>query len=579
MPGFGFAIDQEGRIRPLPEAGRANPVALPWESLDIALEDGRLFFYGGLHGRRALARTLDLNPDAATGALLAAAIRHWPADWSQRLSGHWVCARWSATQRRLELWREASGLLSLYWAHAPGGERLVATDLDRLAHALRCAPGGAGLHEYLHLLDIAPPHTIYPRIQAVGAGEGLTWSGPDHTDATPVAPAREPGPAQALDEAEAVEALETRLLAALATQLEGARRPAAFLSSGVDSTLLCALAARLRPDLSVITVGFEPAELDEAARAAAIARHLRLRHEVWRYDQPALTKSFAAWVAAAPQPMADPAILPSVLAFRQAHERFDVVLDGTGADELMGAMPPRHLRVAVEWASRLPRPLRRLAATVAQALPGGHAPVFAFDHPAEVLRRWKGFTASEIAAGCRQPVDLEQTAFYRTFARHPRAAHFERYSALLAAMPCDRLGQAACATGLDVRFPYWAPPVAAWLRALPMAWRWQADSPKHLLRRLLARHVPRALWEGPKRGFDFPLQRFLAAEDFKMVRRYLLAANGSLRQIFAQAEIDRYARRYLAGEKALSFRIWALVVLSAWLDAHAHAVEHVQASA
>jgi asparagine synthase (glutamine-hydrolysing) len=268
--------------------------------------------------------------------------------------------------------------------------------------------------------------------------------------------------------------------------------------------------------------------------------------------------------------MADPAEPATLLAFEQVRERHDAVLDGTGADELAGAMPPRHVRVAVEYAARLPAALRRRLAALLPRLPGltGYAPLFDFEHPAETMMRWHGFRRAEIEALCGEPVSLAHTRFYQVFSRFARGDHYARYSALQEALPCDRLSQAALITGLDVRFPFWAPDVETGLRGQPLAHRWRPDDPKRILRAMLARHVPRALWDLPKHSFDFPLQAFLCAEDFRVVRRYLLQDRWRRWQALAPDRVAEYGRRFIAGEHALCFRVWALVVLAAWLEGH-----------
>lgn len=92
--------------------------------------------------------------------------------------------------------------------------------------------------------------------------------------------------------------------------------------------------------------------------------------------------------------------------------------------------------------------------------------------------------------------------------------------------------------------------------------------PKRILRALLARYVPRAIWDGPKRGFTFPLHDFLAGDDWALVHQHVLDGRWLHRGVLRPAVVRRHAQRYIGGEKQLMFRIWALVVLGAWLDAH-----------
>jgi len=163
---------------------------------------------------------------------------------------------------------------------------------------------------------------------------------------------------------------------------------------------------------------------------------------------------------------------------------------------------------------------------------------------------------------------LDDSTFYRTFERYPRNAHYERYSALLNAMPCDRLTQAMRLSGLAVHFPFCSRRVDDLLRQLPTEWRHVQHEPKRILRALLARYVPRGLWEAPKRGFTFPLHEFLADEDFALVRQHLFRGAWLERGLLRRDLVRRYAKDYIDGDRRLMFRVWALVVLGAWLDAH-----------
>jgi asparagine synthase (glutamine-hydrolysing) len=350
----------------------------------------------------------------------------------------------------------------------------------------------------------------------------------------------------------------------------GLHRPAAFLSGGVDSSLICALARSVDPHTTAVTVGFEGARYDEAPVAHAVAEHLQMAHEVLRFDRAQCIHATETFCRQSEQPFADPAAPPTLLALEHCRERYGAVLDGTGADESVGVMPPRHVRVAVQYADRLPRYIRGLVVALMGRLPGlrSYTPIFDFEHPAELMIRWQGFTRHEIEALCGAPVSFEHTHFFGTFARFPRGAHFERYSALDDAMPNDRLHQAAGMTGASVRFPYFDGRVDAFIRSLPIDYRYQPSAPKRILREMLARHVPRALWDAPKHGFDFPLREFLHGEDFALVRRYM--DEGRWRQwgLMAPERVTDYGRRYVAGEERLMFRVWTLIVLAAWLEGH-----------
>jgi asparagine synthase (glutamine-hydrolysing) len=484
-----------------------------------------------------------------------------------RLEGVFAVAVWDRDQ--LALYTERSGLHALYM-HADSGRGDLAFATHPLA--LPAAPHLArqGLHEYLRFLDISAPNTVVDQVRRLQPGSVMTWPARLARGGHHDAPLRSATMAPASFK-DAVDALEALLNRAVALRLESSGRPAAFLSGGIDSSVLCALAHRQRTDLVALTVGFDGERYDESPLAARVASHLGMCHEVLRFRHEDYISAFERLMDVLEQPMADPSTPATVLAFEHCCERFDVVLDGTGADEAVGATPPRHVRVAVQYGSLLPRGLRSVLVRAMRMVPvvAGYTPILDFDHPADLMMRWRGFTRAEIEQLCGEPVSFDHTTFYRTFSGFPRHAHYERYSALVDTMASDRLSQAMRAADFhQVRLPFFDRDTDRFIRQLPADWRYLPGEPKRILRALLERYVPRQIWDVPKHGFDFPLQWFLATNDHALVRRYLLAGRWLDRGVLDADGVRDYARRFIAGDQRLIFRVWALVVLGAWLERH-----------
>ncbi len=486
----------------------------------------RLLFEGELIGVESLQEWLDVPSSANAEELLSAAVsKEGPAGLA-RVDGVFTFAL--ARPSYTHLYRDPSGLRALYWGCTADERPVYSTAPLEVPVSQRSAPrlSRDALHEYLRLLDVAAPRTVFHEVQSVEAGVLLTISA-GSASRSEVIPPHSPRALPSTFGA-AVDVLAELLEHSVAQRIGDAHSAASFLSGGVDSALICALAARQGSSISALTVGFDGPHFDEATVAARIAAHQGLRHQVLRFGRQDYLSAFDRLARGMDQPMADPATMATVLAFDHCARHFDVVLDGTGADEAVGAMPPRH----------------------------------------ETLMRWRGFTRVEIEELCGEPVSLGDTQFYRTFARFPRQAHYERYSALLNAMPCDRLTQAMRLTGLRVRFPFCARDVDGFLRQLPTEWRHVPGQPKRILRELLARYVPRELWEGPKQGFTFPLHDFLAGDSYALVRQHVLDGRWLSRGLLRTEVVRRYAQAYIGGDRRLMFRVWALAVLGAWLDKH-----------
>lgn len=522
--------------------------------------------HGAILNQAMLGAELGVPSGTALEQLLAAGWQRWSFGLLARLDG--VFALELRDGDELLLYRDPSGLQNLYWQRRTDGAVAVANQLRTLATSADAPPRLArrSLHEYLRFLEVAPPHTLLQDVCSLEAGQALRFKG--HQPATvvhlpPASTVHEPPSFSA-----AVDGLDEKLSRSVQVRLNGAMRPAAFLSGGVDSALLCAMAARARKDLTAVTVGFEGAAYDESPIAQRIGEHIGIAHEVLRFTRAEFLGAFERLSSEAEQPMADPAAMATLLAFEYCRDRFDVVLDGTGADELLGAMPPRHVRFAVGHASRLPTNIRRYALSILRATPGliEYSPVLDFDHPADTMSRWHGFTRMEIEQLCGEPVSLEHTQFLRTYHRFPRHAHFERYSALLNAMTCDRLNQAMLISSAIIRFPFWDAEIDQCIRRLRIDHRYLPGQPKRILRSLLARYVPTKLWDMPKHGFSFPLQEFLAGDDFRLVREHLLPGIWREYGLLNDQRVQHYGRQFMAGNEGVTFRVWALVVLGAWLE-------------
>jgi asparagine synthase (glutamine-hydrolysing) len=369
-----------------------------WHQASVLNTHVQLALSGKVCNVQALRLQLGVGGGVPLPQLMIAGYRRWSTGLFAHVDGVFALALQAGDE--LFLYRDPSGLASLYHADARPDGITFSTSLLELVNALGAKPtiSRASLHEYLRFGDITSPNTVLAGVCAAEPGQLFHWT------ASGLEPVHSPQPGlccnEAHDFAAAVDTLDAAMQRSVNARIADARAPAAFLSGGVDSSLLCALAARSRPDVTAVTVGFEGAEFDETPVAARIAAHLGLRHEVLRFAHDEVLGAFERLVRHADQPFADPTGPVTLLAFEHCRERYDVVLDGTGADSAVGAMPPRHLRLAVGWLSRLPMALRLEAAGWLKHIPplAGYATILDCEHPADTMIRWKGFTRTEIEA-------------------------------------------------------------------------------------------------------------------------------------------------------------------------------------
>lgn len=478
-----------------------------------------------------------------------------------RLQGTFAFAAVDERHGIVCLARDASGSQGLYFRRDEHGVVHHAGELRRLADTLPDAPAisADGLGEYLRFLDITPPQTIYDGLYAVPPGHAVIF-GRDHIgfvdlQHTPFATMPERYEC-ALDD------VETRLRQSIADGTRHARSAAAFLSGGVDSALLCALGRTHIGE--AITLGFDDGHYDESGIASSVAAHLGLRHTVLRPGDNDFRTLFIRTHGESEQPFCDPAGMATRFAFEYCRHRHDQVIDGTGAEILPGTMPARWRRWALDYASHFPRRVRKHIATLPGM--GSYRRMFDFDDPEDLFIRWQGFRSGEIRQLTGRPVDLKRTRFYRVFRSLRTSSHLQRQSILQGTLqPDDRIRQASWSTGVPCIHPYLDASVGPMLAALPPHWCVERNRPKRLLRDLLRRHVPETLWEQPKHGFEFDFRRFMRGHRSELVKSCLLDDAASLDRLLSRATIRQIYDRWSAGDDTVSFRIWALLVLSVWL--------------
>lgn len=518
-----------------------------------------------------------------------------------RAHGQFAFAAYDRQTRTVHLARDRFGEKPLYYADQ-GHALTYASELTALERAPGVAgdPDPAALSLYFRLGYVPAPLAICAGVRKLPpgcvlswrAGEGATprpyWSLADLVAAGARAPITDP---QA-----AVEGLDAVLRAAVRRQMVADVPLGAFLSGGVDSSLVTAVMQQVadRP-VRTFTLGFEIAEYDEAPYARAVAAHLRtdhVEHVFTDADARAVAPTLGALYD---EPFADSSGIPTALLSRLAREQVTVCLTGDGGDELfagyvrypgvprlwrvlrrlplrgaasaaLGAVPPRLLAgmlsflgpVARQYASRgdLAASLRRLAPWLAAtsqedlyelAMTAWPAPERLLAHPPAEIPPWRPpaptFNSFLDAMQWRDGVDY---------------------------LPGDilaKVDRAAMAFSLETRAPLLDPAVAAYAWRLAPEVRTAGGRLKWPLRALLERYLPVELIERPKLGFTPPLHAWLTgplrpwAED--LISESRLVRQGLLRPEPAA----RLWRDYVRGDSSGSHKVWCLLMLQSWLAA------------
>jgi asparagine synthase (glutamine-hydrolysing) len=348
-----------------------------------------------------------------------------------------------------------------------------------------------------------------------------------------------------------------------------------FLSGGLDSSLLLALAAGQQPDLRTFSIGFRDLETDaqlydETDRARRIAKHFNAAHHELQLQAGLVFERLDEIALAADEPIADPAAIPLFFLAEFAAREIKAVLTGDGGDELFGGYQHHLVRSLKGVLHGMPGPLRvpavgslRLAACAADAL---------------------GTRGRRIGAGLRLIVEREIAP--RLFTRDEAArvgggvvaggeartlAWKDSDAVFLADMVGPLAGGMLHKTdritmrhGIEARVPLLDDRVLRFARGLPWRWKVRGASTKYLLRRVLMDLVPVEIARAPKRGFRVPLGQWfrggLAPWIGARLGEHSAIGTSTLAPLARQLLNDH---RLAVGDHG--HKLWALAVLEAWL--------------
>jgi asparagine synthase (glutamine-hydrolysing) len=539
--------------------------------------------------------------------VILAAVDSWGiAAAVERLNGIFAFALWDRHDRVVHLVRDHLGVKPLYFG-VHDGTLMFGSSLKALfAHpAFRARIDSAALAAYMRYCYVPEPRSIFRDVSKVSPATIVTFDASlrgavtRYWDVTERARAGTRDPFRA-DESELSLEFEKLALEAVRSQLVSDVPLGAFLSGGIDSSLVTALMQASAPgNVKTFTIGFEDARFDESPQAREVAAHLGTRHT----EMACTTREARDIVPELPtffdEPFADSSQVPTMLLAKLTRRHVTVALSGDGGDELFAGYD------RYRWMYRLRR-MRRLLPSFAgrwlaglgEALPRSRTfplitRVFlspqpwlvqadALYHFARMLARYGDYaylyrTTPMSVATLRDapllgdehepPGVFDEDAMRRDFPDILDWMQLADQRTYLVEDILHKVDRATMAYGLEARVPLLDRRLVEFSWRVPQALKIDRFHGKRLMRSVLHRYLPRTLVDRPKRGFSIPLADWLRQElrewAESLLEPRLLERDGLL----DATAVRRCWSQFQGGQaNHTQTTVWALLMFLAWRE-------------
>lgn len=576
--GVGISLGQTRlSILDLSEAGH-QPMFSPRSGCAIV-------FNGEVYNFREIRERLEplgysFTSECDTEVILAA-YDAWQDRCVEHFRGMFAIAIFDPGRNRLFVARDRLGIKPLYY-YWDGRQFAFASEISAIAALpnLELDVSQEALWNYLRQGYVPGPLSIYSKVQKLTQGHSLRidlsnprmeiqsyWNPLDYY-ATPRAFA---------DEGEILDALQEELTRAVRYRLIADVPLGAFLSGGIDSSLVVALMRQVHTgSLKTFTIGFSEPEWDEAPAARRIAEYLNTEHHEERITEANVLDAAREVGQYYDEPFADESCIPTLLLSQMTRRHVTVSLSGDGGDELFWGYTHYNTRAMrmFELLSGVPRGLRLLGSSVLRQL-GPEAyrvgDLLTFRDLPMYYMRTKNWPPGQYPRLLREPVERDRMLEIgrQVAERLPGRDRVLLTGAMdLSCYLVDdiltKVDRASMAVALEARVPILDHHVVQLAASIPSSFKTAGGEQKRLLRALLGRFIPRELWDRRKRGFGIPLVRWFRTSLRDWAYDELTGPGSPVHDLLDSGELRRILDDHTSGKQNRAGLIWACLQLAQW---------------
>ncbi|MFI5781624.1 asparagine synthase (glutamine-hydrolyzing) [Nocardia sp. NPDC051570] len=514
------------------------------------------------------------------GESIVAAYHHWGTEAFARLRGMFALAIWDSETKQMTLARDPFGIKPLFLATGPNGTAYASEKKSLLellpALGLSDELDMRALEHYTVLQYVPEPESLHANIRRLESGCYATLTPGEKPRSTRyfeptfrVRPFAPNGAERRYREIAAV------LEDSVAKHMRADVTVGSFLSGGIDSTAIAALAIRHNPDLLTFTSAFERQGYSEADVAAETAAAIGAKHYIRMVSPEDFANAIPEIVWYLDDPVADPALVPLYFVAKEARKHVKVVLSGEGADELFGGYTIYREPLSLKPFEYLPQGVRTLAGKLSDRIPEGTRGKSLLHRGSLTLEeRYYGNARSFNDAQLRSVLrdfrpewthrDVTAPIYARSRGWDPvaRMQHLDLFTWLRGDI-LVKADKVTMANSLELRVPFLDPEVFKIAEQIPVDQKITKDTTKYALRRALETIVPPHVLHRPKLGFPVPLRHWLRGPELYDWAATQIAESQT-DHLLDKSAIKAMLDAHRTGAADHSRRLWTLLIFMIW---------------
>jgi asparagine synthase (glutamine-hydrolysing) len=540
----------------------------------------QMVFNGEVYNYQEIAKELDVNlKTTGDSEVVLEAFAKWGPQMINRLNGMFTIAIFDTSEKKLFLFRDRLGIKPLF-LYRQDGVVAFASELKAivaLKSELPLTINRSAIPYFLHLGYIPQPLSIYNEVEKFPSGSWAIIDDNRFKIERYWNPNKKISSKVISDEVEAKAQLTDLLKESVKRRLVSDVPFGTFLSGGIDSSLVTALAQNSTSEkLKTFSIGFDDAKHDESGFARKVSEHLDTEHYEYRITEKDALELVADILPQYDEPYADSSAIPTMLVSKMAQQEVTMTLSGDGGDELF------HGYGMYNWAERMTNPaVKSLRWPISQILSLGDdrykriAKVFDYSSSDNLQshifsQEQYMFSVSELSnLLINKPEGLSLLTLNSTFPRQLTATESQALFDIDFYLKDDlltKVDRASMKYSLETRVPILDHTVVEFALNLDPALKVKNGVQKHLLKEVLYDFVPKEIFDRPKWGFSIPLDKWLKNDLSFLIEDCLSERKIKEVGVVKWQEVETLKKKFFSGQNHLYNRIWLLILLHQWFS-------------